>query len=194
MKIERMSRPRSYPIDDDTWVEMPEEVNYTAYDVAKIFPNSIGICKETIKELSEKMDALNEKRRRIMEVFKDDTDRWLYEAIDVTIPMEKLRKQIEFLQRVIFFQTIKNKLGTGDDIKESIEQAKQVPVNQFLEFDRAGNTKCLWHEEKTPSLHWNKRTNWVHCFSCGVNRTVIHVVQQMKGVKFLEAVRIILGK
>jgi len=46
----------------------------------------------------------------------------------------------------------------------NLEMAKQVPLSNFLKFNRAGFTNCIWHDERTPSLHKLPGKERVYCF------------------------------
>jgi DNA primase len=81
----------------------------------------------------------------------------------------------------------------GRDIKESeitqamINRAREYPISEMIDFNRAGFSKCLWHEERTASMHL--KNNRVHCFGCGKNGDAIEVAMKLQGVTFVEAVR-----
>ncbi len=192
-----MSRTVSYPLNDECteWIERPTLPEFSAYEVAVMFPGTVTVCTEVLKELNQKISELLELRRTLQSVFaSDENTRWVYDTFYVQMPIDKYVKQIEFLEKVRMFQRSGKALGHGGDLKISIEQAQQVPIGEFLKFNRAHKAPCLWHQEKTASLYWNSKTNWVHCFGCGVNKNSIHVVMQLRGVKFLEAVKWILKK
>jgi hypothetical protein len=69
-----------------------------------------------------------------------------------------------------------------------VEQARQVPIADLVEFNRAGFALCLWHTEKTPSMKLLK-DNKVRCFSCNQTWDSIDVYRKINGKTFEEAVR-----
>lgn len=74
----------------------------------------------------------------------------------------------------------------GDDIS----RAKTYPIGKMLKFDKGGKALCIWHSEKTPSLHYFKKNNTVYCFGgCGKRGDAIDVYQKLHGASFGEAVR-----
>lgn len=46
---------------------------------------------------------------------------------------------------------------------------------------------CPWHEDKSPSLKINTRTNTCHCFACGKGGSPIDLVMQVEGLEFRDA-------
>lgn len=71
-----------------------------------------------------------------------------------------------------------------------VERAKAHPIPNLLKFDRNSKAPCIWHEEKTPSLHYFKKTNTVYCFGgCGKRGDAIDVYRQINHCSFLEAVK-----
>ena len=50
---------------------------------------------------------------------------------------------------------------------------------------------CPFHPEKTPSFHVHPGKGLYYCFGCGAGGDVVKFVQQMEGVRFGEALRIL---
>lgn len=76
---------------------------------------------------------------------------------------------------------------------EMIERARAYPFEQLIEFNRAGFAPCPWHEEKSPSLHYNRKNNTVHCFGCHKTVDTIDWMIEREGVRFPDAVRRLQG-
>jgi len=71
-----------------------------------------------------------------------------------------------------------------------IEAAKTYPISDLLKFDKNHKALCIWHNEKTPSLHYFKNTNTVYCFGgCGKRADAIDVYRQINGASFTEAIK-----
>lgn len=81
---------------------------------------------------------------------------------------------------------INNPLKEGSP---TIEQAKRVPISNFIKFSKAGFAKCIWHQEKTPSLRYYPKTNSVYCFSCGKSGDVINVLMHLNNESFLTTIK-----
>lgn len=75
----------------------------------------------------------------------------------------------------------------------NIQAAKQVPIPDFLEFNRADFRRCIFHEEKSPSMKYYRKENRVHCFGCGKGGDVIDVVMHINNLSLSDAVKQILN-
>ena len=53
-------------------------------------------------------------------------------------------------------------------------------------------TRCLWHDDKTPSLFIHPTKNLFNCFGCDAGGDVIQWVMKSKGIEFTDAVDSIL--
>jgi DNA primase len=83
--------------------------------------------------------------------------------------------------------------GTGD----RIERAKSVPCDSLHEFRRAGRLmkgKCLWHDDRDPSLVYYPEKNNCYCFVCGKYADGIDIVQARDGVDIKQAIKTLLNE
>lgn len=92
-----------------------------------------------------------------------------------------LKKRIRFMMR----GKQENSNGIGAD---KILQAKSVPIETLINFNRAGFAKCIWHDEKTPSMKLMK-DNHVHCFGCQAHGDSLDVYMHLNGCDFQTAIR-----
>lgn len=72
-----------------------------------------------------------------------------------------------------------------------ISKAKAFPMTQIVDLNRGNVTKCLWHEDKNPSMHYYEKTNHLFCFVCNKKADTIDVVMQQKHISFIEAVKLL---
>jgi hypothetical protein len=72
--------------------------------------------------------------------------------------------------------------------KLNIDKAKQYPITSLLEF-KHNTTICIFHNEKTASMHYNEKTNTVYCFGCHEFGDSIKVYQQLNNCSFVQAVK-----
>jgi len=104
---------------------------------------------------------------------------------DLLIEKKKFLKKLDWID---YAKTFKN---------NDKELAKQIPIENFLEFNRAGFAKCPFHssgKERTASFHKIQGKNKAYCFGgCGT-KDVIDIVMQLREVDFNSAIKIILGK
>lgn len=80
-----------------------------------------------------------------------------------------------------------------------IERAKSVRL-ETLYGERLRNSggrlygRCPFHNEKTGSFVIYEEQNSYHCYGCGEGGDVINFVQKQQNLKFIEAVRFLVGK
>lgn len=70
---------------------------------------------------------------------------------------------------------------------DDVKQAKDVPIDSILDV-RQNKALCLWHSEKTPSMHVYD-DNHFYCFACGKYGDVIDVVMEKEQIDFKSAVK-----
>lgn len=89
---------------------------------------------------------------------------------------------------------IKNyKQPTGNEItSDMIERARQYPIESLIEFTR-GTAIAFCHNDKRPSLSWDKQHNRAHCFPCGKSYNPIDVLVKRDNIPFYKAVRMLQG-
>lgn len=133
------------------------------------------------KEYKEKINPLMEEAREIRSQYK--SDKYIQKVIDMY--MNRLAE----VKRAIKYFQIKR-----EDINNNrLESAKKVPIPQFIKFDREDNACCIFHNERTPSMHYYEKNNKVKCFGCGKTADVIDVVQEINKCSLVDALKIILG-
>lgn len=71
-----------------------------------------------------------------------------------------------------------------------LEKAKSYLIPNMVEFSKAGKSPCLWHSERTASLHYYQSTNTCYCFGgCGRAYDAIDVYRIIHNCSFTTAVR-----
>lgn len=79
---------------------------------------------------------------------------------------------------------INNKIKTDD----LFINAKRYPIDSLLEF-KSFKTNCIWHNDRSASLHYYKKTNSVYCFGCGKYGDSIDVYKQIHQCTFNDAIK-----
>lgn len=74
---------------------------------------------------------------------------------------------------------------------DTLIELKKIPITKFITFNGAGFTHCLWHNEKTPSLFYYEKENYVHCFGCSKHADVIDVIRAINNCSFAQAIEIL---
>ncbi|MBN2035848.1 MAG: DNA primase [Chitinispirillaceae bacterium] len=83
-----------------------------------------------------------------------------------------------------------------DSAKEEVRlRADIVAVaGRYVKLRQSGATLkglCPFHKEKTPSFHVNPSRQFFHCFGCGKGGDVFTFLQEIEGVTFPEALRML---
>lgn len=68
-----------------------------------------------------------------------------------------------------------------------LERAKTVSIAKIIPFIKK-SASCIWHNEKSPSLHYYETTNTVYCFGCGKHGDAIDVYRTVHNCSFKQAI------
>ncbi len=79
-------------------------------------------------------------------------------------------------------QLIKDRIDIADFIQE------YLPLKQVGSYFKA---RCPFHQEKTPSFIVSRERQMWHCFGCSKGGDVFAFVQEMEGMQFVEALRML---
>lgn len=70
-------------------------------------------------------------------------------------------------------------------VKESLD------INTIVKLDPRGFITCPFHMDKTPSMKWNDKKKYFHCFSCGWHGDVIAFLMKRDDLTFKEVINIL---
>jgi DNA primase len=85
--------------------------------------------------------------------------------------------------------------STVDQVKQRLSIVDVV--SPYVKLVRAGvnhKARCPFHNEKTPSFTVSPERGTYHCFGCGVGGDIFTFVQEMEGVDFKGALKILADK
>lgn len=78
---------------------------------------------------------------------------------------------------------------------DALERARQYPIPRLIQIPPSKKIKCLWHKEKTASLHYFSDSNCLYCFGqCGKRYDAIDVYRKLHNCSFKEAYEALGGK
>jgi len=170
-------------------------------ELLNIFPEAQD-CVILFRDESEaKLNNLYKYRNRLYGFISNPnnvsfSDQWFWRLVaDVIFLSEipKLEKEIKKIERIISYRNQPAK--TVDRITpEDIATAKEVPLNQFLDFNRAGFTHCIFHEEKSASMKWYQDKNRFVCFGCNQKGDSVDIIMKLYNLTFLDAIRKLINK
>jgi len=86
----------------------------------------------------------------------------------------------------------------GNPVEEIKERLNIIEVIQeYVPLKKLGNSykaRCPFHNEKTPSFTASEEKQFFHCFGCSKGGDVFTFVQEIEGVEFVEALRMLAKK
>lgn len=182
-------------------VKREDEINFGSQVIAEMFPEAEKAIRRNINLLKKEISAFGQIASKIREVLSrgiDDADLYekhleIYTDFYVNRPRERIDAQLKKLVNILIFYGDKE---TGAEFSGTLIAAKAVPISEYIEFNKQGFAKCLWHgNERTGSMKWYKDKNHVYCFSCQRKWDVIDVVMKLFNIeKVPQAINKILNK
>jgi DNA primase len=84
------------------------------------------------------------------------------------------------------------------DFKEQVKSSIDIikVIGEYVRLKRSGNTSsykglCPFHQEKSPSFNVNRSRQFYKCFGCGVSGDVLKFLQEIDGLTFPEALKML---
>jgi hypothetical protein len=193
-------------LEELDWIDVLNTSKEQDYYQSTIMP----IVKKGIQEfIEENKEFANERRINYLETSIKTIEKELFDYENDMIDFKKKGYSIltrVFLQAIIWGNTyikqrklmlerfrkelkwLKSDITTNKITKEQIERAEKYPFNQLVQLNRRGFMKCFAHNEKTPSMSWNKKNNTLHCFGCGRTWNTISYIMETQNKTFKESV------
>ena len=108
----------------------------------------------------------------------NELDMWRELAVMEIEPIHRIQERHQ--------RTLRALLQPNNELR--IDTARQYQITNILEF-KNGTRSCIWHTDKTPSLHYYEKTNTVFCFGCSKSGDSIDVYMQEHKCNFVTAVK-----
>lgn len=182
------------------------------HELIEMFPQGKSLMrrhlKETIRQCESDLATAERERRdmeqRIADWRHDPKDNWMIEAVGEELFIKPLIEGRQAtIKRSRYYLSLITRKKKGDVFDESnavlggvapdmIEAARSVPIETLIEFNRSRNALCVFHTEKTPSMHLFP-DNHVWCFSCAKGGDAISVMRGLHDIGFVEAVKKLTG-
>lgn len=150
----------------------------TFSELIATFPQAKKLVKSNI------MADITMLRKRVEEVNEDIAKniKPCYQPGHFEVVRETFEKEMRRLNNKLLIMG-----GNGD--KVNIGKAKQFPIDQLVKVTAGGKAHCVWHEERTASMHYYKDRNMVWCFGCQRGGDAIDVYCALNNVPFTMAVK-----
>lgn len=139
------------------------------------FKVPIGKTKKELEQIKK------ETRNKITELDKQ----WLdggRENIFLEIEIEDYQEKQKKIKAII-------NRGIDKNFNSDLLKAKAFPIENIIEFNKAGFAKCPFHQEKTSSAKLYKGRNKLHCFGCGKDADAIDVTMIINNCSISEAIK-----
>lgn len=174
-------------------------IDHEHYYITKVLPEIRAGLKQMREEDPETFKAKRTEYLllylELVETVKDHVGKCLqetppdcYSTLNDEILWDKLDRKATRIRQEL--ASLKAGKGARESLtNDMIIQAKAYPIDNLIQFNRSGFAKCIWHDDKKPSLHYWKEKNIVKCFACGESGDAIKVYMDLNGVKFHEAVK-----
>lgn len=152
------------------------------------FPEMKGYVKGKIKEIKSELADIPIKRRENNNTWaRGGINEGLYIFRDLGFEdrENKLKQKLNWYEKMLKGLEYSAQYQKKEGDKEAV---KEIPIDELLEFNGANKAHCLWHNERSPSMHYYKKDNKVHCFGCGKQADTIDVLMALEGKTFKEVV------
>ena len=164
---------------------------YNAYMLAEAFGDDESLpplLESMIKQLKR---GYKKSTKRVF--YPDPNLSWVHFEVQRLKAEKEYMELINMYERVLLILTQPKDAPTNDKgvTDRQIEQARAVPITSLIEFIR-GFSPCLWHGEKTGSLHIIPNTNECRAYchgACGRAYDAIDAYMFVHNCTFISAVK-----
>lgn len=173
--------------------------DYSWNEAMIIFPEAKRVAAKCLKdEIKQcKSDLLEAERvereiKNILDWRCSEQSRDFWEPIVYGMYVDPLRngKEQVIKRNTYRLSTLTRKevvQGAGVD-ETTVLRAKQVPIINFVKVIRDNKAVCIFHSDKSPSMHIYK-DNHFYCFTCHHTGDVVDIVMKLNNVDFVTAVK-----
>lgn len=174
------------------WVE--KRFKPERYDPFEVFKPSKTYLKLIIKDLKDKCDELIKQKNQCR---SEDERIFILPALE--LQHQKLLRRIKDYSFRLDYDSGKSDQYLRGISSGDIERARTAPIQDFYEgsLKKAGGRmvgRCPFHNERTGSFVIYPEGRGFHCFGCQAHGDSIDFIMKLKGLKFPEAVKYLIGK
>lgn len=161
--------------------------------VNKIMEEKMSVWKKVIGEIYEE-------RQRILKMSVEDEPKneWVYQMILNNLDKQMKSAQSKYRQVNFHYLWLTGKKRwTKKNI--DFEELRKLPIIDFVGTSpvlKRGDEwmyKCVFHNEKTPSMQINIKKNLFYCFGCGKSGSVIDFIMFKYDCNLAEAIKVLIS-
>lgn len=177
--------------------EYHEKISFSLHELVSIFncKDWRDTIKEKIKDLKKEIEELYEIKAKfdneIDHKYRNYNEQTLIKDImyefKVAVPVEKAKEKIEWYNKLLY---IAKPTTNKSNWQENIVKAKQVPIENFIEF-RGGKANCIFHHDENASMTLYKN-NTIYCFGCNKKADVIDIARTLMKLDFKDTINYLL--
>lgn len=93
----------------------------------------------------------------------------------------------KIVKKIFIMMPAKRRYGGLGITDQDIARARELPIADMVKV-RAHTTLCLWHDDKTPSMHVYA-DNHAYCFVCNKRADAIDFWMELKSLDFMTAIK-----
>ena len=149
--------------------------------VEVVSEDTMDMESEQVFSVSNIQDLNNVEQENLDIIFRKSSkeDESFWKDINEELIINPIRKQLVYSAWL-------NRKPTKGEL--NIDQAKKIPISSLLSFNRYNKVRCIFHDDKNPSLQYYPNTNTVYCWSCKEWGDSIKVYQKLYNKTFKQAV------
>lgn len=181
-------------IDEVEWFELYPSAKIA---ISRSLKNKIQKIKDEIASLQSQKDLMLTKF--ISQVSDMDDQQKIRDEINIDYEekLEYLKNKLSTIQSSYHYVSKWDKKTSSKKgsklTQKDIDMAKDIPINNFISVNRMKKAKCIFHADKTASMHIYDN-NKFYCFGCSKHGSVIDIVMQLHQLDFKGAVLKLTGK
>jgi hypothetical protein len=162
------------------WEIKNRELKREREEKKKAYENRFNVPSwKTKKDLEEVKKQVANEITRLDREWIDGGRESIFLELEIEGYEEKLKKIKALL-----------KTSINKDFNSDLLKAKAHPIENIIEFNRAGFASCPFHgPERTPSFKLYKSRNKAHCFGCGKDADAIDVYMVRNNCSINEAIK-----
>lgn len=180
-------------------VDYAHDFQLTNEDIVATFPEGKQVVKRLLREANKEKESHHELKRQIRDTLSNDRRINMFD-LDIATELvyagasadwnqpgvESIDDRIRRLTRLSYLYEPPKETTNGISDAD-IQRAKEYPIRDLVKV-RMNVTHCLFHDEKTPSMHVY-RDNHAYCFGCHKYADAIDIAMALNNMDFVTAVK-----